>query len=247
MKNSKSKVLKIVLFFSMILIVLIYLLILNFGYINHHDSLTPTGNVDIFDINCDCPKSEQKDDNKNINEDKTDNSSNTSDSKSAFEESNDKSTDIDKNKPNEAKTEEKKDLMVSDNYTVWGEKPLRIFSNQAYEYTSKIAPNSSNSYVFVIRNNNDFDIAVDMTMVEENPYNINMKYKLRSKGVYLTGNEEEYEGTSKLEQRNITIKAKESISYTLDWKWLDSDNDTYIGEGIDANYKLSINIGANSK
>ena len=68
MKNSKSKVLKIVLFFSMILIVLIYLLILNFGYINHHDSLTPTGNVDIFDINCDCPKSEQKDDNKNINE-----------------------------------------------------------------------------------------------------------------------------------------------------------------------------------
>ena len=247
MKDGKNKVLKIVLFFSMILIVLVYLLILNFGYINHHDSLTPTGNVDIFDIDCGCPKCDKEDVDKKENQDKNDNSSNNSNTKPVFGEDDSKNTDIDKNKPDETKPEEKKDLIVSDNYTTWGDKPLRIFSNQAYEYTSKIAPNLSNSYVFVIRNNNDFDIVVDMTMVEENPYNINMKYKLRSKGIYLTGNEEKYEDVSKLEQRNIVVKAKESISYTLDWKWIDSDNDTSIGESIDANYKLSINIGANQK
>ena len=237
--NKKNKVFMFVLIFSMILIILVYLLILNFGYIKNHDALTPTGNVDIFDINCDCPKCDQKD-----NNNEKDNSSNT---KPVFGENDNKNTDVDENKPEEIKPEEKKDLIVSDNYTVWGDKKLRIFTNQAYEYTSKIAPNSKNSYVFVVRNNNDFDIVADIQMVEENPYNINMKYKLRSKGVYLTGSDNEYEDISKLEQRNITIKAKESISYTLDWKWIDSENDTTIGESIDANYKLSINIGANQK
>ena len=227
--KDRNKVLKIVLFFGILLIVLVYLLILNFGYINHHDSLTPTGNVDIFDISCDCSKCDQKNDD-------------LSNTESTVGDGNNKNTDIGKDKP-----DDNNGLIVSDNYTVWGDKTLRIFSNQAYEYTSKIAPNSSNSYVFVIRNNNDFDIVVDIKMIEENPYNINMKYKLRSKGIYLTGSEEKYEDVSKLEQRNIVVKAKEAISYTLDWKWIDSDNDTSIGEGIDANYKLSINIGANQK
>ena len=186
-----------------------------------------SGNVDIFEINCN---------HKDIDKDKNENNEENTDTSNEIG-----NIDIDKNKPN------KTGVIVSDDYSIWENKKLRIFSNPAYQYTSKIAPNSSNSYVFVVRNNNDFDIVVDFDIVEENNYDINMKYKLRSKGTYLVENENTYEDVSKLNQQNITIKAKESISYILDWKWIDSENDTEIGETIDTNYKLTINIGANQK
>lgn len=224
MIQKKYKVAKVIAIFILI-VILIYLLILKFGNINNRDLYIPTGNVDIFEINCN---------HKDIDKDK-----NTEDSSNEI--GNIDNIDIDKNKPN------KTGVIVSDDYSIWGNKKLRIFSNPAYQYTSKIAPNSSNSYVFVVRNNNDFDIVVDFDIVEENNYDINMKYKLRSKGRYLVGNENTYEDVSKLNQQNITIKAKESISYILDWKWIDSENDTEIGETIEANYKLTINIGANQK
>ncbi len=240
MRQSMNKVAIIIFVLVILLIVSIYLLILNFGYIKNHDSLRPTGNVDIFDIDCDCSNCNNSDDKKSIGSSRSDsNDSNIVDEN--------KSDDIDKNKLDDSVNDDSSGLIVSDNYTVWGSKKLRIFSNQAYEYTSKIAPSSANSYVFVIRNNNTFDIVVDISMVEDNPYKVNMKYKLRSKGVYLAGNDSRYDEVSKLNVRNITIKSKESISYILDWKWIDSDNDTSIGESIDANYKLSINIGAKRK
>ena len=84
-------------------------------------------------------------------------------------------------------------------------------------------------------------------MEEDNPFNINMKYKLRSNNNYLVGSKDKYVDVSKLSQRNILIKANSSKEYSLDWKWIDSDNDTEIGENINSNYKLSINIGANQK
>ena len=84
-------------------------------------------------------------------------------------------------------------------------------------------------------------------MEEDNPFNINMKYKLRSNNNYLVGSKNKYADVSKLSQRNILIKANSSKEYSLDWKWIDSDNDTEIGENINSNYKLSINIGANQK
>lgn len=227
MIQKKYKVAKVVAIFILI-VILIYLLILKFGNINNRDLYVPTGNIDIFDITCN---------HKDIDKDKNTNNENNIDNSIEIEDT----ENVDKNKPN------KTGLIVSDNYSIWGNKRLRIFSNPAYQYTSKIAPNSSNSYVFVVRNNNDFDIVVDFDIVEENSHNINMKYKLRWKETYLVGDENAYEDVSKLGQKNITIKAKESISYILDWKWIDSDNDTEIGETIDANYKLTINIGANQK
>lgn len=199
-----------------IIAIVLYLLILNLGYIRNHDFLTPTGNVDIFDIDCNCD-----DDDDNCNGDIP-----------VFNE--DGNFEIDKNK-----------LIVSDNYSMWGNERARIFSNPSYEYTSKIAPGSFNSYTFVIKNSNDFDVVVDFEMVEDNPYKVNMQYKLRSKGNYLVGDTNNYDDISKLQLKNIKIKAHESIPYILDWKWIDSERDTEIGEEIEADYKLTINIGAN--
>lgn len=138
-------------------------------------------------------------------------------------------------------------FIVKDNYTIWSNKRLRIFSNQAYEYFSKIAPGVSNSYDFVIKNNNDFPVLVDISMKEVNPYSINMEYKLRSENFFLAGSSFKYVSVKKLSQKNIYLKAHSSKLYSLDWKWIDSDNDTEIGEAVDANYKLLVYVGANQK
>lgn len=138
-------------------------------------------------------------------------------------------------------------FIVKDNYTIWSNKRLRIFSNQAYEYVSKIAPGVSNSYDFVIKNNNDFPVLVDISMKEVNPYSINMEYKLRSENSFLAGSSFKYVSVKKLSQKNIYLKAHSSKLYSLDWKWIDSDNDTEIGEAVDANYKLLVYVGANQK
>lgn len=138
-------------------------------------------------------------------------------------------------------------FIVKDNYTIWSNKRLRIFSNQAYEYFSKIAPGVSNSYDFVIKNNNDFPVLVDISMKEVNPYSINMEYKLRSENSFLAGSSFKYVSVKKLSQKNIYLKAHSSKLYSLDWKWIDSDNDTEIGEAVNANYKLLVYVGANQK
>lgn len=138
-------------------------------------------------------------------------------------------------------------FIVKDNYTIWSNKRLRIFSNQAYEYYSKIAPGVSNSYDFVIKNNNDFPVLVDISMKEVNPYSINMEYKLRSENSFLAGSSFKYVSVNELSQKNIYLKAHSSKLYSLDWKWIDSYNDTEIGEAVDANYKLLVYVGANQK
>lgn len=230
MKN-KRKVLIINLFFSILLIILIYLLIHYFGYINEKKKILPTGNIDIIDID------------DNIN----DNNSNDTNDTNKNPNNVDNQNNIDKNKLDNKSNSRESDFIVRDNYSIWNSKRLRIFTNQAYQYTSMIAPNLSNSYDFVIKNNSKYDLYVDIYMEEDNPFNINMKYKLRGNNNYLVGSKDKYVDVSKLSQRNILIKANSSKEYSLDWKWIDSDNDTEIGENINSNYKLSINIGANQK
>ena len=96
------------------------------------------------------------------------------------------------------------------------------------------------------RNNNSFDVVVDIDFIEENEKNINMNYKLRSKGKYLFGNATDYAKFNNFRLEKVTIPAKSQIPYILDWKWVDSDNDTIIGFDYGSNYKLSIKIGVNN-
>ena len=136
--NEKNKKRLIIILLILIIIILLYLLIRNFGHIYNRGPLVPTGNVDIFEIDCNCEFC----------------------SKDVFNEND----DTNKNKTDE----QPKDIVVFDDYKIWDNKQLRIFSNPAYEYESIIAPGSENSYAFVIRNNNNFDIVVDISFKEEN-------------------------------------------------------------------------------
>lgn len=215
--NNKNTKVKPIIILIIVFIIILYLLILKFGNIEHYGPKVPTGNVDIFEINCKC-------------QDCT-------------------SNDIDKNKQNNVDSHnylspkgEEYAVVAYDNYKIYDTKELRIFENPSYEFREIIAPGSENSYTFMIRNTNDFDIHVNLVIEEENEYNFNMKYKLKSKGEYIAGSDSKYDSVSNLNDKNVLIKANSYKTYVLDWKWLDSDNDTDIGINDNANYKLKINI-----
>lgn len=232
MDNKSKKKTVIIVMILVIISILLYLLIRHFGNIENHGPGVPTGNIDIFEIDCNC-----------------DNCNGTENLKEKIQNDNNKYNsgnydDSDANK-NKIKTDKDGNIVVYDNYKIWDNKDLRIFSNPYFEYESKIAPGSSNSYAFVIKNNNKFDVVVDINMKETNPKNINMQYKLRNKGNYLIGSSKKYELINNKSLQNITIPAKSHISYILDWKWIDSDNDTEIGFDVTSNYKLSIQVGSN--
>jgi len=221
MDNYKGNKAQFIILLLIMILILLYLLIQNFGYIENQPTLVPTGNIDFFEIDCTCC---------------------TDNDKSVFK---DDSDDINKNKLELNDNNNSKDLVVFDNYKIWDNKELRIFSNPAYEYESIIAPGSYNSYTFVIRNNNNFDVVIDITFEEENDKNINMNYKLKNNGNYLIGSEDNYETIKNKKITQIKLPAKSQKSYILDWKWIDSENDTQIGFDMNSTYKLSISIGAN--
>lgn len=138
-------------------------------------------------------------------------------------------------------------VIVYDKYKIWDNRELRIFENPAYNNESKVAPGSSNSYTYIIKNDNSFDVVVDMTFVEQNDYDINMLFKLQNKGNYLVGDNNNYADIAGKTISQITIPARSEETFILDWKWVDSDNDTAAGFAATTGYELTINIGANQK
>lgn len=301
-----------------IIFVFSYLLINRFSFINDPEALIPTGNVDIFEISCDCCRVEDVNDvpetsdssssastnngtyspsNSDLNshigfndeyrndsrqreqnlEPKNDNKSKTYDSKD-----NEGFNDDDKKEPNDNDTEKKNDniidnvdsessdspeesseedladedeeeddpsighgeVVADDDYKVWDDMNLRIFSNPAFEFRNVVAPGSKNSYAFVVRNNNDFDILFDLIFKEDNINNINLRYKLRSNGSYLIGSEDEYVSIADKKINKIRLSAGSYQSFILDWMWVDSDNDALVGFNPSSSYKLSIEVAS---
>lgn len=122
---------------------------------------------------------------------------------------------------------------------------LNIFSHQSYYIADKvIAPESQNTYQFIIRNNNDFPIEYSLKMEEINPFNINMRYRLKLNGDKIIGDENNWVTAEELLQNSIILADDSYNVYSLDWKWFESSNDTEIGKNIEANYKLNISFFA---
>ncbi len=219
-KNEKNFI--VILLILIALIIIIFLLVRNLGFIDHKPRI-PTGNVDIFDIifkkecssDCDC----------NCNQDGTitagsNNSSNSSEDKNGIE--------------------------VFDRETEYSQNTqLHIFTNTTYYVVdNKIAPASKNSYQFVIRNNNEFNIRYDLDLFEENKYDINMKYRLKLNGIYVAGSDDEWLTYDELNQKDIGLAANTYDVYTLDWEWIEGSNDTEVGTNVNSNYKLDLRITA---
>ncbi len=145
---------------------------------------------------------------------------------------------------NDDNTENK--VVVYDSDTEYSSNtPLNIFTQTAYYVVEdKIAPTSENTYQFVIKNSNNFNIKYNIQAMETNKYNINMKYRLKQNGDYVLGNDNEYVTADEIEQYNIGLAGNTYDVYTLDWKWFESSNDTEIGEDISSYYKLNLKVTA---
>ena len=107
-----------------------------------------------------------------------------------------------------------------------------------------IAPGSTNSYVFYVNNKMGFDLNYTIEFSEENEMNVNMMYKLKRENDYICGDENTwvyYDGL----HIDYDIEDEGKDKYILEWKWIDSDNDTEIGTyHAGEKYKLFINVVA---
>ena len=124
-----------------------------------------------------------------------------------------------------------------------GSSDLKIFSKSIYDFDDIIAPESSNTYEFVVRNNTKYKIKYSVKFIESNLYDINMKYKLKKNSDYIV---DTYSNANALIIDEYTLDSNESDTYYLEWKWLSSNNDTDIGANPEAKYGLKIEVEAES-
>ena len=145
----------------------------------------------------------------------------------------------------ESAIEPKFDVYDNENTPItWnGSNNLKIFTKSIYNVEGTIAPESENTYQFVVRNNTSYKIKYNIKFVEDNPYHINMRYKLKKDNSYLIDN---YSEVSALTVNDFILNSGESNTYYLDWKWVSSSNDTSIGKNPEAKYGLEIVVGAES-
>lgn len=225
-KNSRKYFIITILLLIIILILLFYR---KFGKINER-YLTPTGNVDVFDINinydCECEECTE-------NEGK-----NNTISKRKYK----KSSDVYKTFVEEEDSHVTGVIFADDdNGDYIYQEHLNIFTNPAYEYTNKIAPGSSNSYYFVVHNSTDTNLKYYVQMYEDSEYKVNLKYRLKRNNHYVIGSDTKWVSAKELLTKLSSIPYGSSDSYILDWKWFDSDkNDTLAGRKMKSEYKLNV-------
>lgn len=119
----------------------------------------------------------------------------------------------------------------------------KIFTNSMYTLEGKIAPESSNTYQFVVKNGNNYRLKYDISFVEDNPYNANMKYKLKKNDTYVIS---EYVSADELMSQNNILEANNYDTFYLEWKWVSNSNDTEVGRIDNATYGLKIEVKAES-
>ena len=137
-----------------------------------------------------------------------------------------------------------KDEDINNEFTVdWNFlKEINIFSNYYFDGENKIAPGVSDSYLFKIVNGRDNKIKFDISFQEENTDNINMKYRLKQNNKYIIGSDNKWYTTNDLIIKDQVIEANKTSEYTLEWKWIDSENDTEIGKKDTVTYSLAISV-----
>lgn len=250
MKNKKDKIIKITL-----IIIIILLLIHNCTLIKKKGKeKTPSGNINIIEIICENNdnKCDIKDkDNKKDTDDTNDDNLDTSNNKNSVG-GNKSTTDTNKkNKDNTSPTsgteetsdDQLEELTVLDNDITWQDTTeLKIFENSMYNLEGVIAPESSNTYEFVVKNSTKYNVKYNINFIETNPHHINMKYKLKKNNTYLV---DHYVSYNELNINEQILNASKNDTFYLEWKWVSSDNDNAAGENK-ANYNLKIEVKAES-
>lgn len=132
---------------------------------------------------------------------------------------------------------------TADESTEWRKlKELAIFQNSYFDGQSKIAPGLQATYNFSVENESNSNFEYLMNFQEENPYNINMVYRLKKNGNYIVGSEDEWVKPEILSQTGMKLKSLQKDRYTLEWKWEDTEYDTSIGIIQEAYYRIFIEV-----
>ena len=234
--NKNNKINKILATIIVVLIIIIFLLLLK-GCSKDDGNISHEGKVNVFEIKCDvdCECNCEQQDNKNKEDDKNTNSENNKDNKS-----NDNSKEVINIIDEDDNTE--LDIKVLDNNKTWKDQEnINIFNDSTYVVKGKIAPESTGTYQFIVKNSTKYNVKYNVTFSETNNYHINMKYKLKKNNEYII---EDWVTYSELAQSNIRLNTSSSDTYYLEWKWFSSSNDNSIGEDINSKYGLSIEIRA---
>ena len=224
--SDTSKKINIVLIIVIAVLCGIIALLLSKGSDKKDDTIAHEGKENIFEIKCDlnCECDCKKDNDDNIEENNT--SSNSSNNKTTNSTNNDTQLDI----------------KILDNNRTWEDsEELDIFSDSEYVVKGKIAPESTGSYQFTIKNSSNYNIKYSVGFNETNTYGINMKYKLKKNDEYIIGDWVTY---SQISQTDILLNKNSNDSYYLEWKWFGGSNDNAIGKDINSKYGLSIEIKA---
>ncbi len=224
--NKKNKILVTII---IVLVIIIFLLLFK-EYSKNDKNIFHKGKVNIIEITCDtnCNCECEKCDNNNTKDKENDTNIN------------DKTKEVIKEVDDDTNTEV--DIKVLDDKKTWKDKEqLSIFKDSSYVVNGKIAPESSGTYEFIIKNSTKYNVKYDVTFSEINDYHITMKYKLKKNNEYIISDWITY---SKLAQSNIKLNTNSSDTYYLEWKWFNNSNDNSIGENINSKYGLSIEIKA---
>lgn len=136
-------------------------------------------------------------------------------------------------------------VVMQDGKTDWNElKELDIFNNAFFNDEAIIAPGVHGSYNYTIENISTKTCIYDTTYTLENKYNINMQYKQKRNGQYIAGDENTWVTYDKLDVQKVLLNGNSKDIYTIEWKWIDTDYDTEIGETPGADYKMFISVYA---
>lgn len=132
-------------------------------------------------------------------------------------------------------------IKITSNSVDWKQSDkLKIFDNSSLK-KGVIAPETNGIYKFIVQNESSENIKYNMSFIEENTENINMKFRLKIDNIYILGNEDNWVDISKMNLEDILITSNSKTMYTLEWYWKSTENDTNINED-GANYSLNINF-----
>ena len=202
--NKKNKILVTII---IVLVIIIFLLLFK-EYSKNDKNIFHKGKVNIIEITCDtnCNCECEKCDNNNTKDKENDTNIN------------DKTKEVIKEVDDDTNTEV--DIKVLDDKKTWKDKEqLSIFKDSSYVVNGKIAPESSGTYEFIIKNSTKYNVKYDVTFSEINDYHITMKYKLKKNNEYIISDWITY---SKLAQSNIKLNTNSSDTYYLEWKWFNN-------------------------
>ena len=255
-KRNKSDV-KDIAVKVILVIIIILLLIHNCSLIKmKNKDKVPSGNVNIIEITCidnnKCDKEQEQ--NPIDNGSTASNESNDTNNNKATNRQSDNSTvnnqdtnviaDNSNDSSNNVVVDEKdENFKVTDSELIWKDvTPLKIFTDSVYQLEGKIAPESSNTYQFVVKNSTKYKLKYRVSFIESNPYHINMQYKLKKNDTYLVDHYVSYDELNISEQ---LLNSNENDTFYLEWKWASSDNDNAAGANA-ASYSLQIEVKAES-